>query len=380
MQKKSLLQIKSSSLTIVALILGAVLGVGGSVFATSIGNSITTSTDLIVTGNTGLGTTTPSMVLGVQGVGNFASTGSTVYSTLTFPSFTATSTSASNGIGTTTPGSILSIQGVGNFVNAATSTLYTDLVIRSISATSTIYHAAGTALVPSFAFASDVDTGLFNVSGNILGFSTGGSERAAFTNSGSFGVGTTSPGGFVSLSSATSSPGFLLEYTGSGPALYVEDVADDTTPFVIDTNGNVGVGTSTVGSILSVQGVANFTAGTSTIYSAVSVPNFTATTTTATSTIAGGLTVATSGNAAAFGVATTGPSRLLSVAGNALIGGSGTTTLTLTTSTASTGSCIEMRAGTSTQLWRMYIGTNNTVTQLPLVIEPGSCNTQVLGQ
>lgn len=376
MQKKSHISVRNSSLIVAALVLGAVLGVGGSVFATSIGNSISASTDLTVTGNTGLGTTTPGMVLGVQGVGSFASTGSTIYSTLTLPSFTATSTSASNGIGTTTPGSILSIQGVGNFVNAASSTLYTDLVLRSLRATSTVYHVDGTALVPSFAFTDDTNTGLFRASGDILGFSTAGSERMEITQSGAFGVGTTSPGGFFSLSTATSSPGLLLEYTGSGPALYVEDVADDTSPFVVDTNGNVGVGTSTPGSILSIQDVANFSTGSTTFYRDIAVPAITATSTVATSTFANGVRIATS--AGSLGVGTSTPMQTLAVAGHALIGGTGTTTLTITTSTASTGSCIQMRAGSSTQLWRMYIGTGPT--QSPLVVEQGSCQTQVWAQ
>jgi len=318
MQKKSLSQIKSSSLIIAALVLGAVLGVGGSVFATSIGNSISASTDLTVTGNTGLGTTTPGMVLGVQGVGNFASTGSTVYSTLTFPSFTATSTSATNGIGTTTPGSLLSIQGVGNFVNAATSTLYTDFTLRSVSATSTIYGADGTAAVPSLAFTSDTDTGLFNAGANLLGLSTGGSERVRINASGNFGIGTTTPG-----------------------------------------------------TVFSVQAAANFSdTGSTTIYRDVTLPQVRATSTTATSTFSNGILVATS--AGSFGIGTTTPAKTLSVAGDALVGGSGTTTLTVNTSSASTGSCIELRGASSSVIYRIYVSGNQS-SSTPLMVEVGSC-------
>ncbi len=63
--------------------------------------------------------------------------------------------------------------------------------------------------------------------------------------------------------------------------------------------GNVGIGTTTPGTILSVQGVGNFTTGTSTFYGGVTAGAFNATSTTATSTFAGlaitsgGLKVAT---------------------------------------------------------------------------------------
>lgn len=317
MQKKSLLQTKSSSLAVAALVLGAVLGVGGSVLATSVGNSISVSSDLTVTGNTGLGTTTPGMVFAVQGVGSFVGTGSTVYSTLTFPSFTATSTSASNGIGTTTPGSILAIQGVANFVNAATSTLYTDLTLRSVSATSTIYGANGTAAVPSLSFLSDPDVGLFRGAANMLAFTTAGTEAAR-----------------------------------------------------IDASGNLGVGTTTPGTLLSIQGVANFGVSSTTVYRDVTLPRILATSTVATSTFSNGILVATS--AGSFGIGTTTPAKTLSVAGDALVGGSGTTTLTINTSSASTGSCIELRGASSSVIYRLYVS-NFQSSSTPLVVEVGSC-------
>lgn len=323
---KMSLRVKYSSAVTAALVLGAVLGVGGSVLATSVGNSISVTTDLTVTTNTGLGTTSPGMVFAVQGVGNFVSTGSTIYSTLTFPSFTATSTTANNGIGTTTPGSYLSIQGVGNFANTsslATSTLYSDLSLRSLSATSTIYGANGTAAVPSYSFFSDTDTGIFRGAANALGFATAGAEVARFNSS-----------------------------------------------------GNLGVATDTPGTLLSVQGVANFAVGSTTIYRDITVPRILATSTIATSTFANGLNIATSNGA--VGVGTTTAAKTLSVAGDALIGSTGTTTLSITTSTASTGSCMQMRAGSSTMLYRIYVGTS--ANQTALVVEQGSCQSQAWGQ
>lgn len=318
---------RNTSFVIGALLIGALLAVGGSVLATSVGSSINVTSNLTVSGNAGVGTTTAGTLLSVQGVGNLASDGSTIYSTITFPSFNATSTTANNGIGTTTPGSIFSIQGVGNFVNAASSTLYTDFILRSLSATSTIYSANGTAAVPSYTFAADTDTGFFRAAANTLGFATGGTEYAR-----------------------------------------------------LDSSGNFGLGTTTLGSLVSIQGVANFVnAATSTFYTPVAAPNFSATTTTATSTFRGGALLASGGGS--VGIGSTTPIKTLDVAGDVLIGGTGTTTLSVTTSTATTGSCIQLRAASSSTLYRIYIGTpQGSLTAQPLVVEVGQCGSKAWGQ
>ena len=73
---------------------------------------------------------------------------------------------------------------------------------------------------------------------------------------GNFGIGTTTPGGDLAV----------VNELGTGPGFLVGSAAN-ATQFIIAASGNVGVGaTSTPGSLLSIQGVANFTTGTTTFY------------------------------------------------------------------------------------------------------------------
>lgn len=63
----------------------------------------------------------------------------------------------------------------------------------------------------------------------------------------------------TSISVNTSSPAFTVTQTGSGAAVLVEDSASpDSTPFVITSAGNVGVGTLTPSKMLEVIGAAGF--------------------------------------------------------------------------------------------------------------------------
>ena len=48
--------------------------------------------------------------------------------------------------------------------------------------------------------------------------------------------------------------GVLIENTGTGTTLQVNDEASDTSPFVIDANGDVGIGTTTINDKLQVNG------------------------------------------------------------------------------------------------------------------------------
>ena len=76
------------------------------------------------------------------------------------------------------------------------------------------------------------------------------------TTAGNVGIGTTSPYSKLSVWGSG---------TGIGQAFSVINNASTTLMQILD-NGNVGIGTTTPGSLLSIQGIANFTTGTTTFY------------------------------------------------------------------------------------------------------------------
>lgn len=68
--------------------------------------------------------------------------------------------------------------------------------------------------------------------------------------------------GNVVIDSDTAAPALKITQTGTGPVLRVQDSVDpDATPFIIDTTGNVGIGTATPDAGLTVTTVASFADG-----------------------------------------------------------------------------------------------------------------------
>jgi hypothetical protein len=55
------------------------------------------------------------------------------------------------------------------------------------------------------------------------------------------------------ITSNSSNPALRITQSGSGNALLVEDVASDTSPFVIDSNGRVGIGTTALSQALTLE-------------------------------------------------------------------------------------------------------------------------------
>ena len=67
--------------------------------------------------------------------------------------------------------------------------------------------------------------------------------------------------GASTISVSSTSPALLIQQIGTGPSFKVNDTTNDTSPFVIDTAGNVGVGTATPATPLDVNGVATLRSG-----------------------------------------------------------------------------------------------------------------------
>lgn len=65
----------------------------------------------------------------------------------------------------------------------------TDPGVGNLSVTGNIVPAVGAAATPSYTFAGDLNTGMYWIAGDTLGFATGGIERARFGSAGDMGIG-----------------------------------------------------------------------------------------------------------------------------------------------------------------------------------------------
>ena len=79
-------------------------------------------------------------------------------------------------------------------------------------------------------------------------------ERMRITSAGDVGVGITAPLGKFHVAGSTASDIVRITQSGAGVPLRVEDETTDTTPFIVDTAGNVGIGTPTPTAKLQVVG------------------------------------------------------------------------------------------------------------------------------
>ena len=208
---------------------------------------------------------------------------------------------------------------------------------------------------------SATTTVTFNQAG--LNFDSGTLMVDAYNNR--IGLGTTTPGTTLALNGAAHFNSTLI----------VGDTLTATSTALLATaGGNVGVGSTTPGSILAVQNVANFRIGTSTIYGGLNV-NSIAATSTATSTIDYGTTLSRVGGS--VGIATTTASKTLSVGGDGMFGTSATTSVIVTSTSSTAGGCIQLK-GTDGTMIRIYATTTPSATLTGdsyknLVVEPGVC-------
>ena len=172
-------------------------------------------------------------------------------------------TAAGNvGIGTTTPGAklhVLESSGEGNPAispgeilrlqrNSASNSTAGIFIIGGTQATNYIFLGSANGY-------SAGGTLTYNNASDFLTLGTAGAEKLRITSTGNVGIGTTTPWGKLSITGSG---------TGTGLAFAVADSAN-TPRFVIQDNGNVGIGTTSPTAQLHTTGTvrfSNFGAGT----------------------------------------------------------------------------------------------------------------------
>ena len=219
-------------------------------------------------GNVGIGTSSPTNKLEVQGSTFF---GGALFgtSTLTLTGTTGTSTIAS-GQGFTIGGSQFVLQqGSGN-VGIGTASPVSPLHVTGDIRSNTGFVISSTGSLNNGVYGGGLNLGTGGAVA--VSLSTNAAERIRIDTSGKVGIGTTTPWGKLSITGSG---------TGTGLAFAVADSAN-TPRFVIQDNGNVGIGTTTPTNKLEVAG-NTFFGGTITGTSTLALTG-----TTGTSTIAAG--------------------------------------------------------------------------------------------
>lgn len=142
-------------------------------------------------------------------------------------------------------------------------------IVSGVTGGGLVTSAAGSAGAPTFSFAGDADTGWYSPLADTLAASTGGAERVRIDSTGRVGIGTTPSytldvAGEINIPNNTyirvNGNGLLRSASGqaqlratSGKGIDFLVNGSGTASMVVDSAGNVGVGTTSPGGILHVQ-------------------------------------------------------------------------------------------------------------------------------
>jgi hypothetical protein len=125
----------------------------------------------------------------------------------------------------------------------------------------------GTALLPSHSFTGDLNTGMWSSGADTINLSTAGSERVRVTSTGNVGIGTTSPGSLlhvVSPSSGTLDTITIQGISGTSSDISVLKWQNSSASALLRIGSANGTGNSYINSLGAIAfGIGNATIGTS---------------------------------------------------------------------------------------------------------------------
>lgn len=145
----------------------------------------------------------------------------------------------------------------GYGITDAYTTTYIDTLFGTTASAATSAAAAASSATAAAGSASSASTSATNASTSATAAATSATAAAASATAAAASAASIDPATIMRNNAAqtltvnSSSDALKITQTGSGNALYIEDVAADATPFVVSSTGAVGIGTTTPDNITS---------------------------------------------------------------------------------------------------------------------------------